>query len=262
MIEGNFDETLEKLNALDRSDLDAFVLEYNSLLSQIVEFSAATCETPCEQCFVPIGNSGDATELCGLFSTENTLDAKSQPANYTLEDIINGTETTFQDLIVGTSNSGFCIQYTRNQFSNSEVCVTYINEVVAESDLLFCNVTFNGVLCSSCTISADGDECLIADCSNVDSMYGTMLDSCQKTGVDGPFQIVFLLDEADNKTFTEGSCDVDVPEPTPSAPAKSPATAPSKNNAPTSNGDGSASIFPLTYIALAITSIAMFRNLN
>ena len=215
------------------------------------------CQTPCEQCFTPFNNSGNASTLCGLFNTEDSYDAKYSAGNFTFEAIINAT---LEDFVTGIASSDYCIQYTRDQFSNSEVCVIYMNEL-SEPDTFYCNVTYNDVLCNSCTVTPDEDECLIADCTNVDATYGAMLDSCQNLAADGPFQAVYLLDAFDDTTFTVGSCDVDVPARAPSAAGNAPAVSPSKN-APTSNGNGSASIFPLSYIAFVITSIAMLRALG
>ena len=164
--------------------------------------------------------------------------------NFTYEDILNISASDDSGFGTGIFQYEQCIQYTSDKYSGSEICATFENEP-SNSDILYCNITYNDVLCNSCSVSADDDECITADCTNVDETYGTMIDTCKELGLDGPFQFIYILQEAENTTFTQGSCDVDVPEPT-----------------PTSNGDGSASIFPLTCIALAITSIAMFRNLN
>ena len=259
-IESNTSDFLAKVEQLDSTDPDAFTLGYNTLIGELKESFNSTCQTPCEECFTPFNSSGVASKFCGLINNDDSLDAQYLMGNFTFENITNGAASSIEDFITGIYRYEECFQYTGDQFSNSEVCATYVNEVDIDSDILYCNITYNDVLCNSCTVSEDEEDCFVADCTNVDAIHGTMIDLCQNVGANGPFQILFVLQEADSTTFTTGTCDIDAPAPM--APVKSPAASPTQKNTPTSNGDGSASIFPLSHIALAVTSIAIFRILN
>ena len=255
------DEKFEKIGLLDPTDPDAYTLAFNKLLGEMKDSFNRTCQTPCEQCFMPFNASDNASKLCVLYTNGDSYNTQFRTGNFTFEDILNITSSDIEESAREIYHFEECFHYTSEKFSDIEICATFESEPT-DIEMFYCNITYNNVLCNSCAISADDDECITADCTNVDDKYGTMIDTCQKLGLDGPFQFVYILQEADNTTFTVGSCDVDVPEGGPSGPVKSPIASPTKNNPQTSNGDGSASIFPLTYMVLAITFIAMCRNLN
>ena len=161
---------------------------------------------------------------------------------------MNGSGSDIGPLDVGRYSDEYCIQYTGDKYSNSEVCFTVVTEVATNTDfgVQYCNITYNDVLCNSCTRS---NQCIVADCTTVDATHGTMIDTCQLKGGNGPFEIIFVLLGADNATFTTGSCDIDVPAPTvpapsvlaptdpaPIAPVRAPLKAPTTNTPSMSNG--------------------------
>jgi hypothetical protein len=128
-------------------------------------------------------------------------------SNYTFDEI---PFAILDDFAVGPVVDTQCIQYTGDIYDNSEVCVMIAATLPSPESS--CNVTYNDAVCSDCTISST-TFCLTANCTNVDPTYGTMVDNCERIGLDGPFQIVTVWFEADNSTFTTGSCDVDAPSP-------------------------------------------------
>jgi hypothetical protein len=254
-IENNGSEIMTKILQLDQTDPDAYVLAFNTLFGQQRELSNQTCRTPCEQCYSPLGNGTMTSKICGLINTFVSYETYSLMSNFTFQEINTGNYSSAVD---GKYNGLQCMQYSGDQYDNSKVCFTYV--YLLSNDENYCNITYNDVLCNSCTISSNG--CFSADCTNVDTTYGTMIDLCQKVGLSGPFQIFNAFAEADNTTYTAGTCDIDAPAPV--APMKGPAASPTPltpNAAPTSDSNCNASTLSLSVVAI-VTSIVMFRNLS
>lgn len=265
-----------KIVQLDITDPDAYTLGYNTLIGQLQESANSICQTPCEECFAPFDPfniSGLTSKVCGLFTTNISYFIDYGAGNSTFEDLtsVNGSGSDIGPLDVGRYSDEYCIQYTGDKYSNSEVCFTVVTEVATNTDfgVQYCNITYNDVLCNSCTRS---NQCIVADCTTVDATHGTMIDTCQLKGGNGPFEIIFVLLGADNTTFTTGSCDIDVPaptvlpapsvlapiEPAPIVPVRAPLKAPTTNTPSMSNGYSSALTLPFSHIALATISMAIF----
>lgn len=236
--DSNTDEISAQLNQLDLTDANAFVTGFNTLLGQLASSSNYTCANRCSSCFTALnGNS----KLCGLFSVEESTSVKNKMGNFTLDEILNNFTA---DALVGlvdeaTFYSKNCIQYTGDAFDNSELCfIVDYKGLPYDNDAIYCNITYNDVLCNSCIIpdvptnanstanSTDDQGCFIADCTNVDATYSAMINTCQNIGLGGPFQYFSLKDVVNGTTFTTGTCD-GVATPT------APATTPSATEIPT-----------------------------
>jgi hypothetical protein len=164
---------------------------------------------------------------------------KNKMGNFTLDEIFNLTDDAVLGLIDEAAfYSKNCIQYTGDVFDNSELCyIVDYKGLPNSNDATYCNITYNDVLCNSCivpgvptnansTANTDDQVCIIADCTNVDATYGTMINTCQNIGLGGPFQYFSLKDVVNGTTFTPGTCD-GVATPT------APATTPSATEIPT-----------------------------
>ena len=192
---------------MDVADPDAYALGYNTLIGQVKDTYYLTCQTPCEQCFTPFGNGNMTSKICALFSLDESFVTVYPTSNFTFNDITNGNTSAgdISEFVGSHLISSYCLKYTNDQYDNSEVCLTYGN--INSNFAMYCNITYNDVLCNFCTLSAD-DDCLIADCTNVDATYGTLIDRCQKIGVNGPFQFNIAVAEPENSTFVIGTCDI------------------------------------------------------
>ncbi len=183
--------------------------------------------------------------VCGFFSVEESSNIQTGEGNFTIEEILAGpTNEAFAALIdTAVLYMVNCVQYTGGAYGNSEVCfISDLTSLPDETEPIFCNITYNDVLCDSCVVPAvafntsDAGECIVADCSNVDATYGTMIDTCEKVGVGGPFQVFALRDEVDATTFTLGTCNggMDVPVATPTVAAP-PTVLPTANTGPSTD---------------------------
>ena len=161
------------------------MLGYNTLIGQLRDSYNFTCQTQCEKCYTPSDNSSVTSKLCGLFNTDESSAIQYRMGNFTLEDLTSGnkSESDFRALIFGQYSGEECIQYTSDEYDNIELCLAITTDISSNSeDSLYCNITYNNVLCSSCSIAN-------ADCTNVDATYGTMIDECNNVSANGPFQI-------------------------------------------------------------------------
>jgi hypothetical protein len=221
--ESNTDEITARLNQLDFTDEDAFVNGLNTLIGELSSSSNYTCTNQCNSCFTAFDNT---TKLCGLFSVEESSSVQNKVGNFSYDQILFLSDDDLLGLVdearFFTAN---CLQYTGDVFDNSELCfIVDFMGVPNDSETVYCNITYNDVLCDSCIIpgvpsnsnSSDDQECIIADCTNVDATYGTMINLCQNIGLDGPFQYFALKDVVNDSTFTPGTCNGDA---TPTGPA-------------------------------------------
>jgi hypothetical protein len=224
-------------------DTEAFTLEFNALISQVKESFNSNCQTTCEECYKPFSNgtTGMTSQICGLFTSSSSAIYEFEMTNFTLDQILNGTVDP-NDFAIGELSGSQCVQYSGGIYDDSEVCVLYLTTLPSQE--VYCNITYNDMQCNSCSISSTTD-CISADCTNVDATYGTMIDDCEGVGLDGPFQIITVINEADNSTFTTGSCDVD-------APVKSPVVSPS---APTPTSNSYALIQSWSIVMMVMTLI-------
>ena len=198
----------------------AFEEGFNTLLGQIATSSNYTCTNQCSSCFTALNSN---SKLCGLLSLEESSSVKNRVPNFTLEEILTFSDDDYFK-IVDEARFYFedCVQYVID-FDKSELCLSidYMvmpMEIPSEIESINCNLTYNGVRCNSCilpivpynanstasTSSTDDPDCIIADCTNVDATYGTMIDVCQNIGLGGPFQ---YFARTDSSAFTPGTCD-------------------------------------------------------
>lgn len=201
---------------------------FNTLIGQLASSSNYTCTNQCSSCFTPLNGT---SKLCGSFSVEESSSVQNKMGNFTLQEIFGtfSDDDLFEVVDKASFYSENCIKYSGDAFGNSEICfiVDYLG-IPTDSEPIHCNITYNDVLCNSCLIpgfptsvnstanSTDEEDCIIADCTNVDAIYGTIIDVCQNIGLDGPFQYFALKDVMNGSTFTPGTCDdVDVPVATP-----------------------------------------------
>ena len=214
---------------------------FNTLIGQISASSKYTCTNQCSSCFTELNST---SKLCGLFSTEESSNFTNKMPNLTFEEIQTFAQSSDDDAALAFVDdvrfySKNCVLYTGDAFDNSELCfIIDYKEIPSESEPIYCNITYNDVLCNSCIIpgvptninstanSTDDIDCIIADCTNVDATYGTLIDVCQNIGIAGPFQYFSLNDVANNSTFSPGTCDdvVTPTLPTSAAPVTSPST--------------------------------------
>jgi hypothetical protein len=234
--ESNTDDITSQLNQLDFTDEAIFVAGFNSLIGQLSSSSNYTCTNQCSSCFTAL--DGTTSQLCGLFSVEESSLVQNKMANFTLENILTLSDNDLLGLVdEARFYSENCIQYTGDAFDDSKVCfiVDFIG-IPIDSEPVYCNITYNDALCQSCIIpgvnstTSNDQECIVADCTNVDATYGTMINVCQNIGLGGPFQYFALKDNVNVTTFSPGVCDgVTTPTgPSPMAPTSSaPITSPS-----------------------------------
>jgi hypothetical protein len=204
-LESNVLDIRTQIEQLSVTDPDAYALNYNTLIGQIHESYFITCQNPCEQCFRPIDSYNTATKQCASFTSDDVLVMKVSKSNFTFDEIPTGDPSDFATIEYSSTH---CIQYTDDQYDDSKVCMKYVE--IIPSDSIYCNVTFNDVLCNFCTISPD-TYCVVAYCTNVDAIYGTEIDICQRleVGVHGPFQILSIWYKDKYTAFTPGTCDID-----------------------------------------------------
>lgn len=227
--------------------MTAFVEGFNTAVGELFLFSNYSCMTQCEACFASLDTTA-TTQVCGLFSVEDSTRVENKKGNFTWEEIFAINEADWNELVdTAEFYRKNCVQYTGDAYGNSKVCFSADVMSLAFDKPLYCNITYNDVLCSSCIISdvmsnasstsnstgTNEESCLIADCTNVDATYGTMIDLCQNTGLTGPFQFLSLPDIVTDTTFTPGTCDGDtIPDATPTVPTT---TSPVVVTSPSSN---------------------------
>ena len=243
----NEDEVIAQLGQLDLvDDVVTFVDSFNTLVGQLMFSSNFSCTNECSSCFVSRDNNG--TVVCGFFTVEESSDIQTGAGNFTMEDILAGPTNEDIAALVDTAvlHMENCVQYTGDAYGNSKVCfITDLTSLPDETEPVFCNITYNDVLCDSCVVpgvafnSSDdaAGECIVADCTNVDATYGTMIDTCEMVGVGGPFQFFALRDVVNATTFTLGTCNDNVPAPSTTV-ATPPTVLPTANTTgPTSTTD-------------------------
>ena len=243
----NEDEVIAQLGQLDLvDDVVTFVDSFNTLVGQLMFSSNFSCTNECSSCFVSRNDNG--TVVCGFFTVEESSDIQTGAGNFTIEEILAGPTNEDIAALVDTAvlHMENCVQYTGDAYGNSKVCfITDLTSLPDETEPVFCNITYNDVLCDSCVVpgvafnSSDdaAGECIVADCTNVDATYGTMIDTCEMVGVGGPFQFFALRDVVNATTFTLGTCNDNVPAPSTTV-ATPPTVLPTANTTgPTSTTD-------------------------
>jgi hypothetical protein len=129
--------------------------------------------------------------------------------NYTYDELTTGDGSAFE------TNSSYytndCIDYKTAPYTGKLCLTVNLKGIPSENETLYCNITYGNTLCNSCVIPpGDSDECVLADCTNIDP--NAMINACENTGLVGPFQYFGLLsvsNSVDNTTFTRGICSND-----------------------------------------------------
>jgi hypothetical protein len=196
---------LDQISKLNRSDIPTYVSSYNKLLGEISTIESYTCSNNCESCFL---YGTDTNKTCGLLSFESIISLQYLEGNYTFEELTNGVG----GIMDARHYTSTCIDYITAPY-NGKLCVTLdLMGITSGNETVPCNFTYDNTSCNSCVIPPDYvQECVLADCTNIDP--NAMINTCEKTGLVGPFQYFGLLPTnesvVDNTTFTPGRCSDD-----------------------------------------------------
>jgi hypothetical protein len=218
VLDSNVDGLTSLIESLDQTNITALTDAFNDAIGKLIEGYDYMCVNSCEGC---------SDGLCGLLETSASQSVSYNVGNYTYEDILTGNFDFESDIANVTFSFLNCFDYTSSE--DGKVClgVDYDSIPIPGADLP-CFIEYNGVPYNSCVFSVDsasgeGNDCYVADCTNIEST--AMIDSCNGTGFVGPFTFLRLPAAGlTNSTFTTGSCDIAV-TPTAATPVASAPTA-------------------------------------